>query len=168
MWTTLVNVILSLYAKITSSTLKWQFVSIIAAISHANLFNFWLSICGFNWDSFPEQSSCLSDSVSGKTVDTGGESVRVVIYRAPLPLIVLQPSFGPQPSLTHCVFGSRLLACVSDNNDSWFSEWKTQTSSPRGTNLSFPHIKLLCNHFRIFLRQRHMQSKQASTQLLTQ
>lgn len=39
---------------------------------------------------------------------------------------------------------SRLLFCVSDNNDAWFTEWKTQTSSPLRTNLLFPHIELLC------------------------
>lgn len=50
-----------------------------------------------------------------------------------------------------CSNPSRLLFCVSCNNDAWFAEWKTQMSSPLRTNLLFPRKELLCRWFKFFL-----------------
>lgn len=46
---------------------------------------------------------------------------------------------------------SRLLFPVSDNNDAWFTEWKTQISCPLRTNVLFPCRELLFRWFRFVL-----------------
>lgn len=66
-------------------------------------------------------------SVSGKTVDTGGKSVRSDdLLGSALPRIVLWPSSGPQPALTHHV---PLLTCYSTSPITMMPD--SQSGKPR-------------------------------------
>lgn len=88
-------------------------------------------------DGFPEQGSCLCDSASGKTTDTGGESVRAVIYGdllclalcCGLPLGLNRPS-SPPPLACYSMSPTTMMLDFWSGKARWVPSLRTKWLFP--------------------------------------